>query len=156
MPDSELAHLSISTLKVVLFQNHVNVRLIIEKEELMNKMCTLLGEERHEHEKHVHDLEVKRLAEEMRGDMEEEKRRKAEQAACVWEDMSAWMEGIGTQTASGESSTNQPDHFAQNTEWSHEDRTDEVMSPPPLPAKPPASSLPMLAFLPTCKPWLLS
>ncbi|KZT07079.1 uncharacterized protein LAESUDRAFT_725441 [Laetiporus sulphureus 93-53] len=121
MPDAELAHLSISTLKAVLFQNHVNARLVVEKEELVSKVRTLLVEERRERERHAHDLEVERLAEEeRRREMEEETRME--------------VDSVGPEPAPASSTgvTRQPDHEAQ----------DEVMSPPSPPPKPPASSPP--------------
>ena len=48
MPDDALAHLSIGTLKAVLFQNHVNARLVVEKAELVAKVRALVEDERAE------------------------------------------------------------------------------------------------------------
>jgi len=48
MTDDEISHMSISALKAVLFQNHVNARLLLEKSDLVARVHALLGDERHE------------------------------------------------------------------------------------------------------------
>jgi len=46
--DDEISHMSISALKMVLFQNHVNARLLLEKGDLVARVQALLGDERQE------------------------------------------------------------------------------------------------------------
>ncbi len=48
MTDDEISHMSISALKTVLFQNHVNARLLLEKSDLVTRVHALLGDERRE------------------------------------------------------------------------------------------------------------
>ncbi|KAH9981635.1 hypothetical protein BJV74DRAFT_79259 [Russula compacta] len=48
MTDNEISQMSISALKTVLFQNHVNARLLLEKGDLVARVCALLGDERQE------------------------------------------------------------------------------------------------------------
>ncbi|KAI9509022.1 hypothetical protein F5148DRAFT_1349640 [Russula earlei] len=48
MTDDEISHMSISALKTVLFQNHVNARLLLEKSDLVARVHALLGDERQE------------------------------------------------------------------------------------------------------------
>ena len=48
MTDEEVSHMSISALKSVLYQNHVNVRLLLEKSDLVARVHALLGDERQE------------------------------------------------------------------------------------------------------------
>jgi len=48
MTNDEVSQMSISALKTVLFQNHVNARLILEKSDLVARVHALLGDERHE------------------------------------------------------------------------------------------------------------
>lgn len=53
MPEGRVAALSIGTLKQVLFQNHVIARLVVEKEELVAKVRTLIEDERAERARHA-------------------------------------------------------------------------------------------------------
>jgi len=48
MSDDEVSQMSISALKTVLFQNHVNARLMLEKSDLVTRVHALLGDERRE------------------------------------------------------------------------------------------------------------
>jgi len=48
LTDDEISHMSISALKAVLFQNHVNARLLLEKSDLVSRVQALLGDERQE------------------------------------------------------------------------------------------------------------
>ena len=50
MQTAGIKALSISALKMILFQNHVNARLIIEKGDLVDKVVTLVEDERRERE----------------------------------------------------------------------------------------------------------
>ena len=64
MSEDDIAHLSIGTLKAVLFQNHVNARLVVEKAELVAKVRTLVEDERRERERHAAMEAAERAAEE--------------------------------------------------------------------------------------------
>jgi len=76
MSDENIARLSIATLKAVLFQNHVNARLVVEKAELVAKVRTLVEDERRERERHAVIEAAERAAEEeARREREEEARR---------------------------------------------------------------------------------
>ncbi|KAJ8502316.1 hypothetical protein ONZ51_g62 [Trametes cubensis] len=71
MSDEQLSRLSIGTLKEILFKNHVNVRLVVEKGELVARVKTLLDAERAEREWHARAEEEERMQEEdMRRAME--------------------------------------------------------------------------------------
>jgi hypothetical protein len=48
MTNEEVSHMSISALKSVLYQNHVNVHLLLEKSDLVARVHALLGDERQE------------------------------------------------------------------------------------------------------------
>ncbi|GBE84007.1 hypothetical protein SCP_0510660 [Sparassis crispa] len=81
MPVERVAGLSIGTLKAVLFQNHVNARLVVEKAELVAKVCALVEDEREERarkaaEEEAEEEEVRRQAaavqETVVGDSEDE------------------------------------------------------------------------------------
>ena len=50
MPDAAVQKLSISALKAVLFRNHVNTGMVVEKAELVAKVRTLVADERQERE----------------------------------------------------------------------------------------------------------
>lgn len=50
MPEDAVQKLSISTLKAVLFRNHVNTGMVVEKQELVAKVRTLIADERLERE----------------------------------------------------------------------------------------------------------
>ncbi|EMD35434.1 hypothetical protein CERSUDRAFT_116199 [Gelatoporia subvermispora B] len=72
MRSEEVAALSVHALKEVLFHNHVNARLVVEKGELVDKVQTLIAEERRERERHAAEEEAERIAmEEARREMEE-------------------------------------------------------------------------------------
>ncbi len=73
MTQSTVSALPISVLKNILFTNHVNASMILEKSELVNKVMTLIDDERRERER-------QRLAEEAERLEEEERRREREEA----------------------------------------------------------------------------
>jgi hypothetical protein len=60
MTSSSISSLSIGTLKAILFQNHVNAGMIIEKGDLVSKVKALVEEERKDRER---DAEIKRKEE---------------------------------------------------------------------------------------------
>jgi hypothetical protein len=73
MTDDEVSHMSISALKAVLFQNHVNARLLLEKSDLVGRVHALLGDERQERarEAAIHAREEEEMIARQRTMMEE-------------------------------------------------------------------------------------
>ena len=74
MTDDEVSQLSISALKTVLFQNHVNARLMLEKSDLVTRVHALLGDERQERarEAAIHAREEEELIARQHAMMEEQ------------------------------------------------------------------------------------
>ena len=74
MTDDEISHLSIGALKAVLFQNHVNARLLLEKSDLVERVKALLGDERQERarEAAIHAREEEEMIARQRAMMEEQ------------------------------------------------------------------------------------
>jgi hypothetical protein len=72
--DDEISHMSISALKGVLFQNHVNARLLLEKGDLVARVRALLGDERHERarEATIHAREEEEMIARQHAMMEEQ------------------------------------------------------------------------------------
>jgi len=70
--------LSIGTLKAILFQNHVNARLILEKSDLVDKVITLIEDERRDRERKTMEEEQEKRAMEEERIMREESQRKEE------------------------------------------------------------------------------
>ncbi|KAF7763614.1 hypothetical protein Agabi119p4_8151 [Agaricus bisporus var. burnettii] len=73
MTQSSIAALSVSVLKSILFMNHVNVTMVLEKSELVKKVVALVDDEKRERER-------QRMAEEAERFEEEERRREREEA----------------------------------------------------------------------------
>ena len=73
MTDDEISRMSISALKAVLFQNHVNARLLLEKGELVARVQALLDDERQERarEAAIHAREEEEMIARQRAMMEE-------------------------------------------------------------------------------------
>jgi len=73
--------MSISALKTVLFQNHVNARLLLEKSDLVARVQALLGDERRERarEAAIHAREEEEFIARQHA-MKEEQRHREEQA----------------------------------------------------------------------------
>lgn len=88
MPNDEISHMSISALKTVLFQNHVNARLLLEKSDLVARVQALLGDERHERarEAAIHAREEEDIISRQHA-MKEEQRHREEQARQARERM---------------------------------------------------------------------
>ena len=80
MTDEEVSKMSISALKTILFQNHVNARLLLEKSDLVARVHALLGDERQERarEAAIHAREEEVVARQHA--MMEEQRLRDEQA----------------------------------------------------------------------------
>jgi len=76
--------LSIGALKAILFQNHVNARLIIEKGDLVDKVVTLVEDERRERDRRAREEEEEVMARQRV--MMEEHRMKQESQRAVNED----------------------------------------------------------------------
>ena len=137
MPDDALAHLSIGTLKAVLFQNHVNARLVVEKAELVAKVRTLVEDERRERERHAALEAAERAA-------EEEARHAAEEARRVEEERRRARERASQDAASAinvdvESGGGEEASAHAQTE---EGPSDEAAPPPPPPKPAPQASPP--------------
>ncbi|KAH9962922.1 hypothetical protein BC827DRAFT_1129739 [Russula dissimulans] len=77
MTDDEISHMSIGALKAVLFQNHVNARLLLEKSDLVTRVRALLGDERQERarEAAIHAREEEDIIARQQAMMEEQLRR---------------------------------------------------------------------------------
>jgi alkylated DNA repair dioxygenase AlkB len=77
MSDNEVSQMSISALKTVLFQNHVNARLMLEKSDLVARVNALLGDERQERarEAAIHAREEEEIIARQHEMMEEQRRR---------------------------------------------------------------------------------
>lgn len=77
MDPDDIKALSIGTLKAVLFQNHVNARLILEKSDLVDKVVTLVEDERRDRERKAREEELEKRAMEeqrrMRGESQQDK-----------------------------------------------------------------------------------
>lgn len=88
MTNDEISHMSISALKTVLFQNHVNARLLLEKSDLVARVQALLGDERHERarEAAIHAREEEDIISRQHA-MKEEQRHREEQARQAREQM---------------------------------------------------------------------
>jgi hypothetical protein len=73
MTDDEVSHMSIGALKAVLFQNHVNARLLLEKSDLVARVHALLDDERQERarEAAIHAREEEEMIARQREMMEE-------------------------------------------------------------------------------------
>lgn len=61
-----ISALSISTLKAILFDNHVNAGLILEKADLVAKVKQLIDDERSERERKTREEEEQRIEEQRR------------------------------------------------------------------------------------------
>ncbi|CAL1699373.1 unnamed protein product [Somion occarium] len=77
MTDREMKALSIGTLKAILFRNHVNARLVVEKSELVSKVKALVEEEKKER------AEAARRAEQEEIETRERLQRLREQVAAA-------------------------------------------------------------------------
>jgi hypothetical protein len=88
MTDDEISHMSISALKTVLFQNHVNARMLLEKSDLVARVRALLGDERHERarEATIHAREEEEIIARQHA-MKEEQRLREERARQAREQM---------------------------------------------------------------------
>jgi hypothetical protein len=71
--------LSIGTLKAILFQNHVNARLILEKTDLVEKVITLVEDERRDRERKAMEEEEEERAMEEERRMREERQRQEDE-----------------------------------------------------------------------------
>jgi len=72
MEPGSIKVLSVGVLKGILFQNHVNARLILEKSDLVNKVVTLVEDERMDRERKAREEEQEERAMEAERRMKEE------------------------------------------------------------------------------------
>jgi hypothetical protein len=88
MTTSSIGALPISVLKNILFTNHVNASMILEKSELVNKVMALIGDEKRERDRQRAVEEAERLEDEerrrardeaIRREQEEKRRREEEE-----------------------------------------------------------------------------
>lgn len=163
MSDDATAHLSIHTLKQVLFQNHVNARLVVEKSELVSKVKMLVEEERRERERHAREAEEEAEAEEqMRREIEEAMQRSREEAE---ERQRRAQESHVSEATTPEEPLEdreaehmQADEHSVTSHIQEEGRSSEDMShhsyesqPPPPPPKPAAPSPPPKVLTPNAQ-----
>lgn len=80
MREAGIKSLSIGVLKAILFENHVNARLILEKSDLVAKVITLVEDERSERERRAMEEEEEAI-ERQRVLMEERRAREESQSA---------------------------------------------------------------------------
>jgi len=85
--------LSIGALKAILFQNHVNARLIIEKGDLVDKVVTLVEDERRERDRRARE-EEEEVMERQRVMMEEHRMKQESQRAVNEDDKSEFSDSI--------------------------------------------------------------
>ncbi|KDQ09376.1 hypothetical protein BOTBODRAFT_191140 [Botryobasidium botryosum FD-172 SS1] len=86
MSSEQVSALSIGTLKSILYENHVNARLLLEKEDLVEKVRMLIEAERREREREaqIHALEEQEYLSRQARMMEEEReRQRAREAAAA-------------------------------------------------------------------------
>lgn len=135
MTDREVKALSIGTLKAILFRNHVNARLVVEKEELVSKVKSLLEDERRER------ADSTRRAEEEERETQERIRRLREQAAAS----RAQSAVPPSQSAENVQSSSEGDITLERIDTAAHGPTTEHDVPPPTPPKetsPPSPSSP--------------
>jgi len=82
MTDDEISHMSISALKTVMLQNHVNARLLLEKSDLVARVQALVDDERQERarEAAIHAREEEEMTAGLHEMMEEQARQDRGQA----------------------------------------------------------------------------
>ncbi|KAG6876925.1 hypothetical protein C0993_012035 [Termitomyces sp. T159_Od127] len=131
MPDDSIKTLSIGALKAILFTNHVNVRQILEKGDLIVKVKALIEDERRDRERQraLHEAEEQEAVELQRAMMEEHARAQAERQQRQQREQQAQRQE-GSSPAPVEA---QGEDTAQNT------GTARSPEPSPAPAPPPKS-----------------
>lgn len=137
MPENDIARLSIGTLKAVLFHNHVNARLVVEKAELVAKVWTLIKDERRERERHA-AMEAAESA------AEEEARREAAEERSAAEERREAREHV--ERAQDDASAVDVDIADEEQAEAHAQTLDAA--PPPPPPKPATSPSPATGPLP--------
>lgn len=83
MSTSDVQALPISTLKAILFRNHVNASMVVEKSELVSKVQGLIDDERAEREAHARREEEEEEERELREAMEQSRREHEEREAAA-------------------------------------------------------------------------
>jgi len=82
-PPERIAALSSHTLKAILFDNHVNARLILEKGDLVAKVTTLIEDERRERARRARELEEEEERERAMREISENEERERMAAATA-------------------------------------------------------------------------
>ncbi|KAG6811298.1 hypothetical protein H0H92_008093 [Tricholoma furcatifolium] len=133
MPEDAIRALSVNALKSILFTNHVNARMILEKSELVAKVKALVADELHEREKQQEREETEREQERER-EAEREGTRKTKAANAVW--AAANEDGAATsEAAAGERGSTPAPEMRQSTPIP--DAPSTSIPPPPPPKTPP-------------------
>lgn len=123
MTDREIKALSIGTLKAILFRNHVNARLVVEKEELVSKVKNLVEDEKRER------ADAARRAEEEERETQERLRGLREQAAA-----SRAQSSTPQVPQSTEANANPEGSSAENQDLDVPPPTPPKENPPPSPS----------------------
>ncbi|KAI0326141.1 hypothetical protein GY45DRAFT_1348498 [Cubamyces sp. BRFM 1775] len=150
MSDEQLSRLSIGTLKEILFKNHVNVRLVVEKGDLVARVKTLLDAERAERESHARAEEEERMQEEdMRRAVEESLR--AEQQADHSRTSETHAEASSTTGGQEPTESATEERQSSDQQMATSETSESPESAPPAPSTPPkaaASPPPMSTLTP--------
>lgn len=85
MHEEGIKSLSVGVLKAILFENHVNARLILEKSDLVAKVVTLVEDERSDRERKAREEEEEAI-EKQRVLMEERRAREESQRSADAQD----------------------------------------------------------------------
>lgn len=128
MTDREIKALSIGNLKAILFRNHVNARLVVEKEELVSKVKALLEDERRER------ADAARRAEEEERETQDRIRRLREQAAASRAQSTTPQTTPSTGNGTRPSESDSQQGAAEETDKTT-DRPASREVPPPTPPK---------------------
>ncbi|KAI9066995.1 hypothetical protein FKP32DRAFT_1589020 [Trametes sanguinea] len=152
MSDEQLKGLSISVLKEILFKNHVNARLVVEKGDLVARVKTLVEAERAERERHAREEEEERLYEEQLRRATEESRRESQSRANSAEEPGAGAEHDrmevdaapqtqqSSEAAAHDQQTGQDVPTAQSSGSASDTAGATPSTPPRVPVSPPPTS----------------
>jgi len=134
MPEDGLSKLSTGTLKSVLFQNHVNARLLLEKPELVARVIALIDDERRERarEAAIRAREEEEVIAQQRARMEEHRERD-EQARREIEEREKAERAAVEQVERDDTNVGNDDSSSNNNS-SNGQRTDPPLSIPKAPS----------------------
>lgn len=132
MPSEDIRALSISTLKTVLFQNHVQTSMVVEKSELVAKVVGLVADEKAEREAAARRaLEEEREDREMREAIERSNR----------EEEDRQTRDRDRQQSEGEAGTNAPSPTPNTPNQATSSSTSPERTPPPGKMTPKAQAM---------------